>query len=118
MSRCLTFTWTTGASCRRSSSPCATVPCRRARRAWSSWAPPAAPLVLLGARALGGRLTLVAAACGEWVLDAGFALETHELEAGDTVALSRDVTLEACKTPHAADSLALGVRAGGARLVY
>ena len=36
----------------------------------------------------------------------------------DTVPLSGEVTLETCKTPHTAESMALGVRARGARLVY
>ncbi|MBI4502230.1 MAG: ribonuclease Z [Gemmatimonadetes bacterium] len=80
--------------------------------------PRRAPLLLIGPRGLQSRLTLLAAAYGDWVLDAGFPLEIREVEAGESVELSPGVTLETCKTPHTAESVAFGVRERTGRLIY
>lgn len=85
---------------------------------WGTLPPRSAPLTLLGPVGLRTRLTVLAGALGDWVLDSGYVLEVREIEPGDRVALSEGVTLEACKTPHTHESLAYGVRRGAARLVY
>jgi ribonuclease BN (tRNA processing enzyme) len=85
---------------------------------WGTLPPRSAPLTLLGPVGLRTRLTVLAGALGDWVLDSGYALEVREIEPGDHVALSEGVTLEACKTPHTGESLAYAVRRGAARLVY
>ena len=77
-----------------------------------------APLFLIGPRGLENRLTLLAAAYGDWVLDAGFPLRVRELEPGETIELAPEVTLETCKTPHTAESVAFGLRDRSGRLVY
>ena len=76
------------------------------------------PLILIGPAGLQNRLTLLAAAYGDWVLGAGFTLDIREIAPGDSVRLGRDITLESCKTPHTPESRAYAVRSGAARLVY
>jgi ribonuclease BN (tRNA processing enzyme) len=77
-----------------------------------------APLALIGPRGLHVRLTLLAGALGDWVLDPGYPLTIREIEPGATIPLTTDTALEACKTPHTAESLAYAVREGNRRLVY
>jgi ribonuclease BN (tRNA processing enzyme) len=77
-----------------------------------------APLALIGPAGLRTRLTLLAGALGDWVLDPGYPCDVREVEPGATVTLAGDVVLETCKTPHTQESLAYAVRDGASRLVY
>ena len=77
-----------------------------------------APLMLLGPPGLLLRLERLAGAFGGWVLEPEFPLEVVEIAAGATRELSPGITLEACDTPHTAESVAYAVRTGDARLVY
>lgn len=85
---------------------------------WGTLPPRSAPLTVIGPVGFGTRLMVLAGAVGDWVLDPGYPMDIREIAPNDAVELARGVTLEACKTPHTAESLAYGVRAGGARLVY
>jgi ribonuclease BN (tRNA processing enzyme) len=76
------------------------------------------PLALIGPAGLRTRLTLLAGAYGDWVLEPGFPLEIAEVRPGDEHELAPGVVLEACDTPHTAESLAYAVRTGSCRLVY
>lgn len=75
-------------------------------------------LVVIGPRGLENRLTVLAAALGDWVLSPGYPLRVQEITPEAPIALASGVTLECHPTPHTAESLAYGVRAGGARVVY
>jgi len=85
---------------------------------WGTLPPRSAPLHLLGPAGLSTRMTVLAGALGDWVLDSGYPLEIREIEPGAPVALGEGVTLEAHRTPHTGESLAYAVRRGSARLVY
>ena len=85
---------------------------------WGTLPPRSAPLALLGPVGLKTRLTVLAGALGDWVLDSGYFLDIREIQAGEQVTLVDGVTLEACKTPHTEESLAYAVRLGPKRLVY
>ncbi len=85
---------------------------------WGTLPPRSAPLQLVGPVGLKTRMTVLAGALGDWVLEPGYPLEAFEIEPGGRVALANEVTLEACKTPHTDESLAYAVRHRGARLVY
>jgi ribonuclease BN (tRNA processing enzyme) len=85
---------------------------------WGIEPPRSEPLVLLGPRGLKARLTLLAGAFGDTVVEPGYPVVIEELEAGDGRALAAAVDIETCATPHTAESLAYGIRADGARLVY
>jgi ribonuclease BN (tRNA processing enzyme) len=85
---------------------------------WGTLPPRSTPLTLLGPAGLRTRLTVLAGALGDWVLDSGYDLEVCEMEPGDQMTLVEGVTLEACKTPHTDESLAYAVRQGPTRLVY
>ena len=76
------------------------------------------PLTLLGPADLQARMMLLASAYGDGVIEPDYGLVITELAPGETVPLSTDVTLEAAKTVHNAESLAYGVCHGGRRLVY
>jgi ribonuclease BN (tRNA processing enzyme) len=76
------------------------------------------PLCLLGPAGLVPRLTVLAGALGDWVLDPGYPVEVVELAPGERAELSEGIWLEACKTPHTPESLAYGIRFPGGRLVY
>jgi ribonuclease BN (tRNA processing enzyme) len=76
------------------------------------------PLTLIGPRGLMTRLTLLAGAYGDWVLDAGFELRVTEVPVGEDYDLAQGITLESCQTPHTAESRAYAVRTAGERLVY
>ena len=78
----------------------------------------AAPLEVLGPVGLRTRLTLLAGAMGDWVLDPGYPLHVHELGPGQTCELGTGTTLHTCKTPHTDESLAYAVRDGRSHLVY
>ena len=77
-----------------------------------------APLHLLGPVGLRDRLDHLAAAYGLWVTAPDFPLNIDEIRPGDTRTLAASVLLDCCKTPHTDESLAYGVRHGGAHLVY
>ena len=77
-----------------------------------------APLRLIGPRGLTTRLTMLAAALGDWVLSPGYPLQVDEIEPNEVIALADNVYLEAFKTPHTAQSLAYAVTEGETRLVY
>lgn len=85
---------------------------------WGTLPPRSAGLVLIGPQGLRARLTVLAGAVGDWVLEPGYPLEIREIAPGETMELARGVALEACKTPHTPESLAYAVRDGAARLVY
>lgn len=75
-------------------------------------------LTVLGPRGLATRLSLMAGALDDWVLEPGYPLDLVEVQPGQAVVLSEDVTLETCKTPHTPESLAYAIRNEAARLVY
>lgn len=77
-----------------------------------------APLVVIGPRGLRTRLTLLAGALGDWVLDPGYRCDIVEIGPGATMDLGNETRLETWKTPHTDESLAYAVRAGSRRLVY
>lgn len=85
---------------------------------WGTQPARQAPLHLIGPRGFGTRLTVLAGALGDWVLEPGYPVEIVELGPGEVADLSHQVQLEACKTPHTPESLAYGVRFPGGRLVY
>jgi len=85
---------------------------------WGTEPARTAPLTLLGPVGLQARLTLLAAAFGDWVLEPGYPLEIVEIASGERTTLADDVTLEAHATPHTEESLAYAVGHGGSRLVY
>jgi ribonuclease BN (tRNA processing enzyme) len=78
----------------------------------------AAPLVVCGPRGLRDRMSHLARAFGEWVLEPGYPLLLTELVPGTPVALDDGVMLACHETPHTDESLALSVRRAGAHLVY
>lgn len=75
-------------------------------------------LTVIGPVGLETRMTVLAGALGDWVMEPGYGLTVVEVHAGESVPLDGNVVLEACKTPHTAESLAYAVREGGKRLVY
>lgn len=77
-----------------------------------------APLAVIGPVGLRARLTLLAGALGDWVLDPGYPLHVHELAPGEAVELGAGTMLQCCKTLHTAESLAYAVRDGLGHLVY
>jgi ribonuclease BN (tRNA processing enzyme) len=77
-----------------------------------------APLELMGPRGIQARLTLMAGALGEWLLDPGFPFRVTEVAPGSSHRLAPAVELETFKTPHTQESLAYSVRTADARLVY
>ena len=79
--------------------------------------PRQAPVTLLGPPGFGGFVDRVASAFfGELrALVPGSAFV--DLAPGESVELGDGVSLEACKVPHTEESIALGVRAGGHRIV-
>lgn len=85
---------------------------------WGTEPARTAPLTLLGPVGLQARLTLLAAAFGDWVLEPGYPLEIVEIAPGERTTLADGVTLEAHATPHTDESLAYAVGHGGLRLVY
>jgi len=78
----------------------------------------AAPLTVIGPAGLKTRLTLLAGALGDWVLEPGYPLRLHEIAPAESFELDPGVVLETCKTPHTPESLAFAVRDHSARLVY
>jgi ribonuclease BN (tRNA processing enzyme) len=85
---------------------------------WGTLPPRSAPITLIGPAGIHNRLTLLAAAYGDWVLDPGFELEVHEIAPGSALPISEGITLESCKTPHTPESLAYSLSDGSVRLVY
>ena len=85
---------------------------------WGTLPARSAGVVLIGPRGLTTRLTALAGALGDWVLDPGYPLEVREIAPGGAVDLAPGVALAACKTPHTPESLAYAVRDRAARLVY
>jgi ribonuclease BN (tRNA processing enzyme) len=77
-----------------------------------------APLTLIGPVGLATRLTVLAGAVGDWLLNPGYPLDVREIPAGGSIPLSPAVTLECHHTPHTPESLAYAVRTPGGRLVY
>ncbi|OGT99472.1 MAG: hypothetical protein A2085_11155 [Gemmatimonadetes bacterium GWC2_71_10] len=76
------------------------------------------PLVVLGPPGTVALLENMAAAFGAWVTAPGFPVATLEIVPDEPFPLADDVWLEACPVPHTAESVAFGVRAAGARMVY
>ncbi len=85
---------------------------------WGTLPPRSAALRLVGPVGLKARMTVLAGALGDWVLEPGYPLESHEIRPGECLVLGGEVALEACKTPHTDESLAYAVRQGRSRLVY
>ncbi|UCG86422.1 MAG: ribonuclease Z [Gemmatimonadota bacterium] len=75
-------------------------------------------LEIIGPLDLRRRLTALAQALGDWVLEPGYPLQITELEPGSSHKLQEGVTLETCKTPHTDRSVAYAVRDQVAHLVY
>ncbi len=76
------------------------------------------PLTLFGPAGFRGRLTMMAGAFGDWVLDPGFPLDIVEIEPQSPLDLNGGVRLESYPTPHTEQSVAYSVWEGEARLVY
>jgi ribonuclease BN (tRNA processing enzyme) len=76
------------------------------------------PLVVIGPRGLETRLTLLAGALDDWVLEPGYPLRIVEMRPGERIELDAATVLSSCKTPHTPESMAYSVEHGGARLVY
>ncbi len=85
---------------------------------YGSLAPRREPLVVLGPRGTTSLLERLAAALGAWVTEPGFPLSVTELAPGELVGLREAVALEAHRTPHTDESLALRVTTPEGRLVY
>ncbi len=85
---------------------------------WGIEPPRSQPLTLLGPRGLHTRLTLLAGAYGDWVMQPEFPLEIVELDPASRHPLASGVYLETLKTLHTDESLAYAVTAGESRLVY
>lgn len=85
---------------------------------WGTLPARSARLRLIGPAGLSTRMTVLAGALGDWVLEPGYPLEVVEIAAGGSLKLAGQASLEACKTPHTEESLAYAVRDGQARLVY
>lgn len=85
---------------------------------WGTSPARSARLRLIGPAGLATRMTVLAGALGDWVLDPGYPLELQEISPGEQIPLASSVALQACKTPHTEESLAYAVRDGRARLVY
>lgn len=76
------------------------------------------PLTIIGPKGLHTRLTLLASAYGDWLLDPGFPVTVHEIAPGDGLELATGVSLGSHKTPHTPESMAYSIEYGGQRLVY
>ncbi len=85
---------------------------------WGIQPPRADPLVLIGPRGLATRLTLLAGALDDWVLEPGYPLRIVEIRPGEWIELDAGTGLGSCKTPHTPESMAYAVEHGGLRLVY
>lgn len=85
---------------------------------WGTLPARSALLRVIGPAGFRTRMTVLAGALGDWVLEPGYPLEILEITAGGSLVLAGDVVLEACKTPHTDESLAYAVRDAGTRLVY
>lgn len=85
---------------------------------WGIRPPRSAPLVVVGPRGLATRLTLLAGALDDWVLNPGFPLQLVELRPGERMELDPETTLSSYKTPHTPESMAYSLEQGGVRLVY
>lgn len=85
---------------------------------WGTHPPRKDPLVVIGPRGLATRLTLLAGALDDWVLEPGYPLRIVEIHPGDRIELDADTILSSCKTPHTPESMAYAVEHRGLRLVY
>lgn len=86
---------------------------------WGMRRPRTAPLTVWGPAGIAERMDRLAAALGDHVLDPGFPLEVRELEPGPAAGLAGDLSVQAAKTPHTAESVAYRVEvAGGAVIGY
>ncbi|MDH3457210.1 MAG: MBL fold metallo-hydrolase [Gemmatimonadota bacterium] len=85
---------------------------------WGIEPPRSQPLTVLGPRGMRTRLTLLAGAYGDWVMQPEFPLEIVELDPGRRHTLAPAVYLDTLKTPHTDESLAYAVTAGESRVVY
>ena len=77
-----------------------------------------APLAVVGPVGTQALLERLAAAYGDWVLSPGFPITVREIAPGERIELAAGMTLEAHKVPHAPESVAYCVDAGGHRIVY
>jgi ribonuclease BN (tRNA processing enzyme) len=85
---------------------------------WGTHPPRCDPLVVIGPRGLATRLTLLAGALDDWVLEPGYPLRLVEMQPGDRLELGTNTILSSCKTPHTPESMAYSVEHAGLRLVY
>ena len=77
-----------------------------------------APLTIWGPRGTHRVLEGFATATGDHVLDPGFAVEVHELDAGAIQPFAGGLELRTLDTPHTDESLALRVEGPGASVTY
>lgn len=77
-----------------------------------------APLVVLGPAGVGRLMRALAEAFGPWLLEPGFPLAIREVPEREAIVLDGAVTLETCRVPHTAESVAIGLTAPEGRLVY
>lgn len=89
-------------------------------QAWRHGQLPArtAPLTVMGPVGTADLLRRTAVLHGEWAQAPGFPLTVVELAPGEAHDLGDGVSLSVAKVPHSAESVALSVTRGGARVVY
>lgn len=85
---------------------------------WGIEPPRAAPLTLIGPAGLLARLTMLAGAFGQWILDPEYPLSVTEVGPEEEHPLADGIVLQTCATPHTTHSLAYAVRTASARFVY
>lgn len=76
------------------------------------------PLTVWGPRGIERRMRRLADALGSHVLDPGFPLEVRDVEPGEDVRLTDDLSFRATATPHTKESLAYRVERAGAVFGY
>jgi len=80
--------------------------------------PRSEPLIVYGPRGMRDQLAKLASAFGPWLAAPDFKLTAIELAPDRPQLLAPGVTLDVCRTPHTAESLAFSVTTPDGRLVY
>jgi ribonuclease BN (tRNA processing enzyme) len=76
------------------------------------------PLVILGPAGTVRLVKALAQGFGPWLLDPGFPIGVLDLREGEPFPLDGETSLETCRVPHTAESVAVSVTAPEGRLVY